>query len=71
MERLIVQGLKLDSVGYDARMSDLEIAFKDGSVMLYMGVPAPIYIALMNAEDKDAYYDKHIKDIFIHWRVNG
>jgi hypothetical protein len=69
VERLIVEGTQLGSVGYNARKNDLEIEFKDGSVTLYMGVPAPIYLALMNAEDKDAYYNKHVKDIFINWRV--
>jgi hypothetical protein len=66
VERVIVQAAKLKSVGYNGRNSDLELGFQDDSIILYLGVPAATWIALMNAEDKDAYYEKNIKDIYIY-----
>ncbi len=66
MERTIVTATQLKSVGYNGRNSDLELEFQDGSIVLYLGVPAPTWIALMNADDKDAYFNKNIKDIYIH-----
>ncbi len=66
MERVIVQATQLKSVGYNGRNSDLELEFEDGSIILYLGVPAHNWIALMNAEDKDSYYAAHIRDVFIY-----
>ncbi len=69
MERAIVNANELNSVGYNSRKNDLELEFQDGNIILYLGVPAHIWVALMNAEDKDAYYTRNIKDIFIYRKV--
>jgi hypothetical protein len=69
VERVIVQAAQLRSVGYNGRNSDLELEFQDGSITLYLGVPAKTWIALMNTEDKDAYYAKNIKDIYIYRKL--
>jgi len=71
VERVIVTAADLKSVGYNGRNSDLELEFRDGSVLLYLGVPAPTWIALMNTEDKDGYYARHIKDVHICRKVKA
>lgn len=70
MDRLFVEAERLLSVGYHTRKGDLEIELKTGEIYLYLGVTAATYLAFMNAESKDAYYDSHIKDVYIFKKVN-
>lgn len=65
-ERMIVDETRLKSIGYRASRGDMEVEMQDGEVYLYLGVPAPTYLALMNAEDKDIYFTKHIENIFVY-----
>ena len=70
MERLIVVSPLLHIVGYDAKKGDLEITFRDGRACLYLAVPAPVYLALMNAETKEDYFNKEIKDQYVFRNLN-
>lgn len=70
MELLIVDSSVIYAVGYNAKKGDLEIQFKDGGAYLYLGVPAPIYLELMNAESKGAYFDEEIKNQFVFRRLD-
>lgn len=65
MDRLIVESTVIFAVGYDAKRGDLEIQFKEGGVYLYLGVPAPLYLELMNADSKGAFFDEKIKNQFV------
>ena len=65
MDKLIVNSTVIYAVGYDAKRGDLEIEFKEGGVYLYLGVPAPLYLELMNSESIGAYFDAKIKDQFV------
>ncbi len=65
MERLIVKSETIRSIGYDAKKSDLEVAFQDGTALLFMAVPATVYLDLMNAEDAEAFYAKKIKNEYV------
>ena len=69
MERLLVEAERLSSVGYNARKGDMEVETKAGEILLYMGVPAATYLALMNSDSKDVYFDENIKDVFIFKKV--
>ena len=61
MERLMVVSDVIYSIGYNAKKSDLEVVMKDGSAYLYLGVPANIYLEMMNSTTLDAYFEKKIK----------
>ncbi len=69
MERLIVESSVIFTVGYDTKKGDLEISFRDGGIYLYLGVPAGIYLELMNAESKGAFFDRKIKDQFVYRKL--
>lgn len=66
LERLIVDASRLRSVGYRANRGDMEVEMQNGEVYLYLGVPAPTYLALMNSEDKDAYFIKHVEGAYVY-----
>lgn len=65
MERLIVQSDVLFSVGYNAGKNDLEIQFQDGSMTRFLAVPPAVYLDFMNAEEKDDFYNRKIKDRYV------
>ncbi len=65
MERLIVQSDVIFSVGYNARKNDLEIQFRDGSMTRFLAVPPAVYLDFMNAEEKDDFYSRKIKDQYV------
>jgi len=68
MERRAVQSSDLRSVGYDPQGEVLEIEFHSGGVCQYLGVPEPIYAALIQAGSKGTYFHSHIKDRFrVRW----
>ncbi len=70
MDKLIVNSTVIYAVGYDAKRGDLEIEFKEGGVYLYLGVPAPLYLELMNAESTGAYFDDKIKNQFVFRKLD-
>ena len=61
MERTRVSSSNLESVGYDPETSVLEVAFLNGGVYQYSGVPAPVYSGLMSASSHGSYFDAHVK----------
>ena len=61
MHRTPVSSSNLESVGYDAATSTLEVAFLNGSVYQYFGVPASIYHGLMNAASHGSFLDAYVK----------
>ncbi len=61
MERQQVQSSNLASVGYDSSTATLEIAFLNGGVYQYYGVPEEVYRDLMSAGSHGSYFDQHVK----------
>jgi len=61
MKRSPVSSSNLSEVGYDPATSTLEIAFKQGGVYQYAGVPTNIYKGLMSAASHGRYFDAYIK----------
>ena len=61
MKRTLVNSSAISSVGYDPDRRILEIAFHHGGIYQYLKVPKRIYIALMQADSKGAYYDVYVK----------
>jgi hypothetical protein len=62
MHRKYVQSSNLLTVGYDEVALILEVQFRNGGVYQYDGVPLAEYKALMTAESKGSYFDRHIRN---------
>ena len=62
MNRMEVQSSNLRSVGYDEKRQILEIEFSNSNIYEYTRVSKDIYVALMQAKKKGAYFSKYIQD---------
>ncbi|MDM4028477.1 KTSC domain-containing protein [Escherichia coli] len=69
MIRNYVSSSNLQSVGYDSATLTLEIAFHNGGIYQYSGVPSRIYQGLMNASSKDQYFHQFIKNVYPYRKV--
>lgn len=61
MERVPVVSSNLAEVGFDPVTLTLEVAFKNGTVYQYDGVPAELHSGLMSAPSHGQYLDRFIK----------
>ena len=64
MLRQVVSSQIIESVGYDAELSLLEIQFRNGWIYEYGGVPVNVYRELMSAPSHGKYLKRHIVDIY-------
>ena len=62
MERVAVQSSEIAIVGYDSKTKRLEIAFRNGGVYEYSGVPVEVHRNLLKATSHGAYFNENIKD---------
>lgn len=62
MDRIPVVSKSLDSVGYELISEILELAFTDGEICQYEGVPEDVYINLMNAKSKSDFFHTKIRE---------
>jgi len=62
MERIPVESSAIRSAGYSAAEKRLEIEFTSGTVYQYLDVPEVIYFALLAADSKGAFFDRHIRN---------
>lgn len=69
MERLLVVSDTIQSIGYNAKKSDLEVVMKDGSRYLYLGVPASVYLEMMNHAPLDTYFQQKIKLQYVYQKL--
>ncbi len=69
MIRILVHSSDLRSVGYDPIAQVLEIAFQNGGIYQYTGVPESVYHSLMQASSHGTYFHAHIKDTYPTTRV--
>jgi hypothetical protein len=53
-------------VAYDQRKRILQIAFRDGVLCQYTGVPPQTYEELLQADSKGGYFNQHIRPKFLH-----
>ncbi len=67
-ERRAVDSSVIASVGYDPKDEALVIEFKHGALYLFSGVPTATAEALMAAESKGRYFNRHIRDRFPYER---
>jgi KTSC domain len=56
----------LATIAYDASEQILQLEFRDRSVYRYLGVPAEVHQALLNAPSKGQFFNRAIRGIFRH-----
>ncbi len=59
MSMISVNSSAIAAIGYDG--STLRVAFHNGGVYDHPGVPYSVYVGLMQAGSKGAYYSRHIR----------
>jgi KTSC domain len=64
--RVAVLSSALKSVGYRGGVLEIEVA--SGDVYRYLDVPRKVFIELMRAESKGAFFNERIRD---HFQVEG
>ncbi|MBX8465825.1 MULTISPECIES: KTSC domain-containing protein [unclassified Deinococcus] len=62
MHHVPVSSSNLASVGYDALTQTLEVAFQNGSLYSYAGVPAAVHQDLMSASSHGTYFSANIRN---------
>jgi hypothetical protein len=51
-------------IGYDPQRGCLRVEFCNGTAYMYMGVPDTVFCALVGAQSRGSYYNKHIRSRF-------
>ncbi|MDB9528729.1 KTSC domain-containing protein [Oscillatoria sp. CS-180] len=69
MNRQPVSSSNVRSVGYDSASSTLEVAFHNGGVYQYFGVPSTVYAGLMAAASKGRYLHHYVKGRYRYSKV--
>ena len=64
--RVAVLSSALKSVGYRGGVLEIEVA--SGDVYRYLDVPRKVFLELMRAESKGAFFNERIRD---HFQVEG
>lgn len=67
MQRTPVRSSNIASIGWEN--GTLEVAFHDGGVYQYSGIPESVYRAFLNAYSKGSYFHQHIKDRYPYREV--
>lgn len=62
MKRVAVDSSGIQTVGYDPAKKILEVEFINDHVYRYSGIPEMLYLRLMNASSKGAFFNKKIRD---------
>ena len=62
MDRQYVESSMIESIGYDAGTSVLEIEFKGGVVWNYENFPEYLWYEFETAESKGKFFNKNIKE---------
>ena len=69
MLAIAVESTTLAAVGYDATGQLLWLEFRSHAVYCYFDVPAGLHQALLEADSKGAYFNRHIRGRFPYQRV--
>lgn len=69
MQRTPVSSSNLSSVGYDAQSATLEVAFHNGGIYQYYGVPASTHAGLLGASSHGSYLAHHVKGRYRYRKV--
>jgi hypothetical protein len=61
---LHLQSSMITSIRYDEDACELDVTFLSGKTYRYLNVPLDVYIDLLDAESKGAFFNDTIKDAF-------
>ena len=67
----MVQSSVLAHAAYDDALAILEVEFRSGIVYRYFHVPQQIYQDLLQAHSKGAYFNRRVRTVFRHARVDS
>jgi hypothetical protein len=70
MNRTPVSSTSIAEVGYDNATLTLEIAFRDGGLYRYFGVPVALYSRFMTSNSKGRFFVDEIKDRYRFIRLS-
>lgn len=59
----------LEAAAYQDQLALLAVAFRDGAVYHYFGVPAGTYQELLRAESHGRYFNSHIRNRFAYAKI--
>jgi hypothetical protein len=65
----LVQPSTMRFIEYNHDTLELDITFSSGKTYRYLNVPLEVYIALLETESKDEFFNDSIKDEFAHEEV--
>jgi hypothetical protein len=65
MKREKISSGSLSSVGYDSAKKILEAEFHNGGIYRYSNVPKGVYLSLLAADSKGAYFNRRIRDRYV------
>jgi hypothetical protein len=66
-----VESTTLAALAYDDAHEILQLEFRSRAIYRYLGVPAPVYDALLAAPSKGKYFDRAIRGNFPCWRASN
>jgi hypothetical protein len=66
LHSVTLESSALAKVAYDNQRAIFQVEFRDGAVYQYLGVPGDIYQALLQANSKGDYFNRHIRSSFPH-----
>ena len=69
MIAVAVESTTLATVAYDAAALVLWLEFRNHAAYCYFGVPAAVHQALMGADSKGAYFNRHVRNRFPYRRI--
>jgi hypothetical protein len=62
MKRIAIDSSGIVTIGYDQAKNILEVEFINAHVYRYNNVPELLYLRLMRASSKGAFFNKKIRD---------
>ena len=71
MDVIAVESTTLAALAYDDVHGILQLEFRSRAVYRYLGVPRPVYEALLAAPSKGRYFNRAIRGAFPHLRAAG
>lgn len=71
MDPVAVDSTLLLWVAYSPNQQLLRLKFRSGGAYDYLQVPETIYQALLGAESKGGYFNRHIRDVFATQRLEA
>jgi KTSC domain len=67
---VVMDSTTLARAAYDTSRNVLELEFRNGARYLYFAVPEAIYVCLLAASSKGAFFNRHIRNRFAFLRIS-